>query len=394
MIVGYGVVTSVGADANSTFEALIAGRTGIGPIRRFDASTFPVRFGAEVVSPLDGPDLYDALTDAVITEALRGVDLSGIPPERIGVFMGCEAVRPDIHFVASTLLAHAPMPDPDPFAIARYHPARQANRVAQRVGARGPVATLSIACTSSAQAVGDAMMAIRRGEVDVAIAGGVDVLVNAFMVLGFSRLGALSQRNDAPERASRPFDLGRDGFVLGDGAGAMVLASEAVVARLGKAPVGRVTGYASTCNAWRITDTPPDGRGTRVAMQLALADAGRSPSDIAYLNAHGTSTPQNDAGEAAAIRAALGEAVERVPVSSTKSMTGHTVAACGVIEAIIALQAITHRVAPPTINLETPDPECALFHVANVAAPIGAGVGMTNAAGFGGSNTALVVELP
>lgn len=396
VILGFGSVTALGDSAEATFAALRAGTNGIQPIRRFDARTFPVRFGAEVLwaAPgggwMDGPPLYDAITDACLAESLRGVDLSGVPAARIGVWMGCEAVRPDLlQIVAqweSTTL-------PDPADLARYHPARQAQRIAHAVGAAGPVHTLSIACTSSAQALGDAMHAIRRGEVDVAIAGGVDVLVHPLMILGFSRLGALSVRNDDPTRASRPFELRRDGFVLGDGGGIVVLAREGLAERLGT-PLGRLTGYASTCNAWRITDTPPDGRGTRQAMVLALQDAGRVAGDLGYINAHGTSTPQNDAGEAIAIRAALGSHVGDVPVSSTKSMTGHTVAACGAIEAIVTLQALRDGVGPPTLNLAEPDPDCAIRHIANRAEPITGRIGLSNSAGFGGSNAALVVELP
>lgn len=390
VIVGFGMATALGADARTTWEGLIAGRSGVANIRRFDASTFPVKFAAETdLGAADGPDLYDALTDAVVDSALAGLDLGAVAPERRGVFTGCEAVRPDLTAVAEQLRTRAM---PDLGDVARYHPARQSIRLASRIDARGPVTTLSIACTSSAQALGEALLAIRRGEVDVALAGGVDVLVHPLMVLGFSRLGALSQRNDAPAAASRPFDRARDGFVLGDGAGFLVLASPKVADRVGPA-LGRITGYASTCNAWRITDTPPDGRGSRVALVGALRDAGRRADEIAYINAHGTSTGQNDASEAAAIRAALGDAVwPTIPVSSTKSMIGHTVAACGAIEAIITLQAIRERVAPPTINLDDPDPDCALCHVANTARAIGPGIGVSNAAGFGGSNTAVVVE--
>jgi 3-oxoacyl-[acyl-carrier-protein] synthase II len=399
VVLGIGLQTAVGAGVGETWSALCAGQSGIGPIRRFDATTFPVRFAAEIdpgrFGLVDarghvnsGPLFYDALLDAVLAEAMQGIDLTSIPVERIGVFMGAESVRPDLAQLWSRLRTyHLPSPED----LARYHPARTALRVARRYGARGPVSTLSIACTSSAQAVGDAMHAIRRGEVDLAFAGGVDVLVHPLMVLGFARLGALSTRNEDPERASRPFDRGRDGFVLGDGAGMMVLASEAVADRLGPR-LGRITGYASTCNAWRITDTPPDGRGTRDALLDALRDAGRSPADVAYINAHGTSTPQNDASEGHGIRAALGEFTPRVAVSSTKSMMGHCVAACGVVEAIIALLAARHRLAPPTINLEDIDPECDLRHVPGVAAPIDGGVVVSNAAGFGGSNTSIVLE--
>lgn len=389
-IVGIGLVTALGRDVPTTWDALIAGKSGVRPIRRFDASTFPVTFAAEVEHALDGPDLYDWMLDHVLDQALQGVDLSGVAPERLGVWLGSEAVRPSLQGIADSL-HHKTMPDPAD--IAKFHPARPAVRTAIRVGARGPVHTLSIACTSSAQALGGAVHAIRRGEVDVAIAGGVDILVHPFMVMGFSRLGALSTRNGDPAAASRPFDQGRDGFVLGDGAGMLVLASERVAERIGPI-LGRITGYASTSNAWRITDTPPDGRGTRVAIEQALRDAGRRPEDVAYVNAHGTSTPQNDASEAAALQAVFGEHTATTPVSSTKSMTGHTVAACGAVEAIITLRAITTQIAPPTINLDNPDRDCNLCHIPWTARDIRRGIGISNSAGFGGSNATLILETP
>jgi 3-oxoacyl-[acyl-carrier-protein] synthase II len=389
VVVGAGAVTALGSDVPSTWDALRHGRSGIRPIQRFDASAFPVTFGAEIQSEKDGPALYDELLDRVLAEALRGLDLSAVAPTRVGVWLGSEAVRPDLADLAVRLRERRP----DPGLVAMHHPARPANRVAMAVGAVGPVATLSIACTSSAQALGDAMHAIRRGEVDVALAGGVDVLVHPLMVLGFARLGALSKRNADPSAASRPFDRDRDGFVLGDGAGMVVLASEAVADRVGPR-LGRLTGYGCSSNAWRITDTPPDGRGTRQAMVEALKDAGRSPEDVVYVNAHGTSTPQNDASEAHGIRAALGSATDTAFVSSTKSMMGHTVAACGVIEAIVSLWAARERIAPPTINLDHPDPDCALRHVPRTAAGIGPGVALSNSSGFGGSNATLVLEAP
>jgi 3-oxoacyl-[acyl-carrier-protein] synthase II len=390
IIAGFGAITALGVGVRATWDALIAGRTGIGPIRRFDATGFPVRFAAEsdAFPGLDGPDLYDALLDAVLAEALSTVDLRLVDPARIGVFMGSEAVRPDLAVLAQQIRTREL---PDPLDVARYHPARPAIRVARAVGARGPVSTLSIACTSSAQAIGDAMHAIRRGEVDVALAGGVDVLVHPLMVLGFSRLGALSTRNDDPAAASRPFDRGRDGFVLGDGAGMLVLAREGV--EIGPV-LGRVTGYASTSNAWRITDTPPDGRGTKTAVLEALADARVDAADLVYINAHGTSTPQNDASEANGLRGALGDAADHIPVSSTKSSMGHCVAACGVVEAIVALMAARERIGPPTLNLDAPDPECRLMHIAWLARELAAGPVLSNAAGFGGSNTTLVLEAP
>ncbi len=389
VVLGEAMWTALGR-TEDTWRRLLRRETGIRRIRRFDASTFPVTFGAEIGDVgLDGPALYYYLLDAVCDEAFGTLDFGAVPAERIGVFFGSEAVRPDLGELARRWQSReAPRLE----ELERHHPAGPAVAVAKRLGAKGPVVTLSIACTSSAQAVGEALWAIRRGEVDVAVAGGVDVLVHPLMVLGFSRLGALSVRNDEPDRASRPFDRDRDGFVLGDGAGVVVLASPKVAGRLGRS-LGKITGYASSCNAWRITDTPPDGRGTRTAMEEALRDAGCSPSRLAYINAHGTSTQQNDASEAAGMRAALGDLAMKVPVSSTKSLMGHTVAACGVIEALLALRTVRDGIAPPTANLEQVDPECALFHVVEPLT-VDKGVALSNAAGFGGSNTTIVVEAP
>jgi 3-oxoacyl-[acyl-carrier-protein] synthase II len=389
-VVGLGAVTPVGLSAAATFEALLAGRSGIGPIQRFDARRYPVTFAAEVPLPGDGPALVMSLVDRVLDEALSGVDLGAVAPERLGVFMGVEASRPDLVELERRVREQR---DPEPEEVAAHLPLAPTRRVAARVGARGPVGSYAVACTSSGQALGEALLAVRRGEVDIAVAGGVDVLVHPLMVTGFARLGALSSRNHDPTAASRPFDLDRDGFVLGEGAGMVVLVREDLAERVGPV-LGWLSGYGCSGNAWRITDSPPDGRGPAEAMRGALADAGRRPEDVAYVNAHGTSTPQNDASEAAAIRKALGAAVATAPVSSTKSMMGHLVAACGVVEAIVALEAVRRRVAPPTANLDRPDPDCDLCHVRGGPRELRSGVALSNAFGFGGSNATLVMEAP
>jgi len=389
-IVGLGMTTPLGSGVAVNWAALLAGKSGVGPIRRFDASRYPVTFAGEVHLPHAGLALYRALIDEALDEALAGVELGRVRPERIGVFMGSEAARPDLTELADRVLNERPSNADE---VAAHMPAAPTQQVARRVGARGTVATPSTACTSSGQAVGEALLAIRRGEVDVAITGGVDVLVHPLMVTGFARLGALSTRNHDPEGASRPFDLDRDGFVLGEGAGVMILASERVAARVGPV-LGWLRGYGCSSNAWRITDSPPDGRGAAQAMLAALADAKIGPDKVAYVNAHGTGTAQNDLSEARGVVRALGAYVDRVPVSSTKSMMAHLVAACGVVEAIVSLLAVRERVAPPTINLDTPDPDCAVRHVPWKPVALEPGVALTNAFGFGGSNATLVVAAP
>jgi 3-oxoacyl-[acyl-carrier-protein] synthase II len=234
------------------------------------------------------------------------------------------------------------------------------------------------------------MLRIRRGEVDAMVVGGVDVLVDPIMVTGFALLGALSTRNDDPQAASRPFDLGRDGFVLGEGAGMLVIESESHARTRGARILGELVGYGCSSNAYRITDSPPDGRGAAQAMASALQDAGIPPEAVGYINAHGTSTSMNDSSESCGIRRVFGEHTGRLAVSSTKSMMGHLVAACGAVEAIVTLLALRRGMLPPTINLDHPDPACELDHIRHEARAYEVEYGLTNAFGFGGSNGSLI----
>lgn len=389
-VLGYGAVTPLGNDFTTTWNALLKGRSAIRPIRRFDATRYPVQFGAEVALEGEGPNLYAQLLDRAADEAAEGLNLDRVAPNRMGVFMGSEAIRPSFGLLAETILNQRTV---DSATLARHAPMMAALQMANRFGVEGPVVTLSTACTSSGQALGEALLAIRRGEVDIAIAGGVDVLVHPLMVTGFARLGALSTMNDAPSRACRPFDLGRNGFVLGEGSGLLVLGSAKWVDVVGPCR-GWLSGYGCSSNAWRITDSPPDGRGASSAMLAALKDAGRMANEVVYVNAHGTGTLQNDVSEARGIRVALGESADHAFVGSTKSMMGHLVAACGAVEAMVALQAVTDGIAPPSVNLETPDPDCRIRHVSGQAEALGTGVAMSNAFGFGGSNASLVLEAP
>jgi 3-oxoacyl-[acyl-carrier-protein] synthase II len=391
VITGAGMVTPVGEDAPSTWEALLAGRSGVGRIRRFDASTLPVDFAAEICW-LSGPDqgaMKLTLVERALAEALAGAGALPYPGERVGVCMGSEAARPDLGVLARRVRTREM---PDRAEVWRATPRAPTERVAELVGARGPTSTVSTACTSSSQAIGEGVLRIRRGEADAMIVGGVDVLVDPVMVTGFSLLGALSTSGERPEAASRPFDRGRDGFVLGEGAGVLVLEDAELALRRGATPLAEIRGWGCSCNAYRITDSPPDGRGAAQAMSAALLDAGVDPSEVGYINANGTSTQMNDSSETRGIYTALGEAAAEVAVSSTKSMTGHLVAACGAVEAIITALAIREGVLPPTINLESPDPECQLNHVANRARRQQVEHALTNAFGFGGSNGSLLIS--
>jgi 3-oxoacyl-[acyl-carrier-protein] synthase II len=389
VVTGVGVITPLGIGVDRTWAAAVRGDNAIGPVRRFDASSLPVRFAAEAPDPGPQPgDLGTLKLRLALAAAAEALAMSGpVGGPRTGVCVGSEIGRPDLVDVAQRMRSQTPPTVDD---LERMDPAAPTRRVAALAGAEGPLSTVSTACTSSSQAIGEGLWRIRRGEVDRMIVGGVDVLVDPLMITGFAKLGALSERNDAPERASRPFDLDRDGFVLGEGAGFLVIETEASAQERGAAPLAQLSGFGCSCNAYRITDSPPDGRGAYQAMMAAMADAGVAPSDVGYINAHGTSTPMNDPSETRGIHRAFGGLAGAPPVSSTKSMMGHLVAACGAVEAVICIEAIRAGVLPPTINLDKPDPECALDHVAWTARKADIRHAMTNAFGFGGSNGSLV----
>lgn len=407
VITGLGCVTPLGHTVEQTWQALLTGQSAMAPITRFNPEGFSTTFAAEIKgfqSPLTGHDVKwsddkAAFASAAADEAMADAGLTPgqIPSHRMGISVGAEISRPDLRDLAERveILRQASPEDvyravePRDFVVmAPWFPA---SHLAVRYGAAGPALTTSTACTSSAQAIGDALRLLRRGEVDVVLAGGTDRLVEEFMVVGFGLLGALSTRNEDPTAASRPFDRTRDGFVLGEGAGFIVLERLDHAKARGAKIHAELLGYGCSANAWRITDSPPDGRGARQSMVDALRDAKINAEDVDYINAHGTSTQQNDASETAGIRGALGEDADRTPVSSTKSMMGHLVAACGAVELIVCIQAIRDRIVPPTVNYEHPDPACDLDYVPNDARDHAVDVALTNAFGFGGSNGTLAV---
>ncbi len=420
VVTGLGLVTPVGADVESTWEAVREGRGGVGPISLFDARTFPTRIAAEVKDFQLARYLGDeagrwanhgrntVLALAAAAQAVkqsRLLEYQARDTTRIGVYLGAGEGQQDFPRIVDLIYRSKGDDKVDTSRFTQLglglldrlkeeeqEPGTPAGHVASVFGARGPNLSCLTACAASAQAIGEAVEIIRRGSADVMLSGGVHSMIHPFGVTGFILLTAMSTRNDEPGRASRPFDRERDGFVIGEGAGMLVL-EELEHARRRRAPIfGEVAGHASTSDAFRLTDSRDDGQGAVTAMQLALEDGSLGPADVDYINAHGTSTKVNDSVETLAIKRTLGERAFEIPVSSTKSMTGHLIAAGGAVEAILCLLAIRDGVVPPTINLEYPDPDCDLDYVPNAARECRIDVALSNSFGFGGQNTALVVR--
>jgi 3-oxoacyl-[acyl-carrier-protein] synthase II len=395
-VTGVGAVTPLGSTIPTMWAGLVGGRSAVDYIHRIDASTFPTTFGAEVEDLDPGRLPADPQVQAILDRknqfgwvaAADALADSGVldHESRIGISIGTESRRPDFltHLAAGQVYASTS-------DHLRYSPFVLAAALSSCHGLTGPQLTVSTACTSGTQAVGVAYQKVKWGEADAMLAGGCDSLIDPLMLTGFSLLGALSKRNDDPARASRPFDLHRDGFVLGEGAGMLVLEEFHRAQARGARIYGEVLGYASTSNAYRITDSPPDGQGAYLSMKLALADAELAPEEIGYINAHGTSTHQNDRSETAAIKRCFGESARRVAISSTKSMMGHLVNAGGAVELIICLLTIKESIITPTINYEFPDPECDLDYVPNTARQQRVDRALSNSFGFGGINATVVV---
>ena len=418
-ITGLGLVTPVGNDVTTTWDALLHGKSGGAPISLFDASGFPVHIAAEV-KDFDDRDLIDdrrlqkftnrshRFALAAAEQALRdaGIRPTEADAMRWGCAVGAGMMGVDFADLATThqhsaadgelhselLLTDGPANDP--LAFCRSNCAAGLSLLTRRYGIRGYATSVHTACASGGQALGTAMKLIRRGTVDCALAGGFDSMISPVGIAGFCLLSALSPDNDAPQRASRPFDATRNGFLLGEGAGFLVLEEWQAARRRGAHIYAELAGDGNSLSSYRITDSPPDGDGPIQAMQQALASAGAAPADIDYLNAHGTSTGMNDRSESAAIRAVFGAGVAELAVSSTKSTMGHLIAAAGAVEVAICALAIRDGIMPINANLNEVDPDCDLHFVRDVPRRQRIRMTMSNSFGFGGSNSCIVLRNP
>ena len=402
LVTGMGAVTPLGAGVPALWEGLIAGRSGVGRITRFDAARHRSQIAAEVkgFDPLRvmekkevlRTDLFIQYALAAATEAVADAELTlpdGIG-ERTGVVVGTGMGGiPKLMEAHDILLAHGPE-RVVPYMLPALIPNMAAGWVSMRFGLRGPNSSVSTACAAGSHAIGDAFRLIQRGEADVMLAGGSEALMTPIVFSGFDSLRALSTRNDAPERASRPFDAGRDGFVLGEGAGILVLEERAHALARGARGYAELCGYGMTADAHHPTAPAPEGEGAARGIALALADAGMRPEDVDYVSAHGTSTPYNDANETHAIKRVFGPHAARVAISSIKSMIGHLLGAAGALAAISAVLTLREGILPPTINYETPDPQCDLDYVPNLARRAPVRAALVNAFAFGGTNAVLV----
>ena len=401
---GVGLVSALGLDAETTWKALREGKNGVGPITHFDASKFSSRIAAEVkgfdplvfMKPKDARKMDNfilyaiaASEDAVQNASLK-IDRSN--SERIGVYIGSGiggfAFIEREHII---FLEKGPRKI-SPFFIPSCIVNLAAGQVSIRLGAQGPNSASCTACSAGSHAIGDAFKMIQRGDADVMIAGGTEAAITQMGVGGFAAMRALSTRNDQPEKASRPFDLERDGFVVGEGAGILVLEEFSNAERRGANILAEVSGYGMSGDAHHITAPPENGSGAIRVMQATLKDAQIDPSEVDYINAHGTSTPPNDRIETLAIKKVFGERAYKLPISSTKSMTGHLLGAAGGLEGGITVLALRDQVIPPTINLEVPDPACDLDYVPHHSRRGDMRYAMSNSFGFGGTNACLLFK--
>lgn len=402
VVTGLGVVSPLGTGVDTTWKGLVAGRSGIGPITGFDASGLEVRIAAEArdfraTDHLEAKEArrMDRFTQFAMVSALEavrdaGIDIKGNNAESVGVAIGSgiggiQTIVDQVHVMDQKGPRRV-----SPFLVPMMIVDMAAGLVSIATGAKGPNLAVVSACATSAHSIGEAAEIIKRGDAEAMIAGGAEAPIIPIGIVAFSQAQALSTRNDDPARASRPFDAGRDGFVAGEGGAVLVLENLEHAKARGARIYAELIGYGATGDAYHITAPPEGGEGAARAMRMALRKAGIAPEEVDYINAHGTSTPLNDRAETQAIKSVFGDHAYRIAVSSTKSMTGHLLGAAGALEAMVCVKAIDSGTIPPTINYETPDPDCDLDYVPNVARERPVEVAMTNSLGFGGHNCTLI----
>jgi 3-oxoacyl-[acyl-carrier-protein] synthase II len=405
VVTGMGAITPVGNDVATTWQSLIEGKSGTAPITKFDASKFPVQFAAEVkgFNALDYMDRKEAKrADPYTQYAVAGarqamtnaglVERNGMDPDRIGVIIGSGIGGLKSFEEQHDVYRERGVGKISPFFIPMFIADIAAGIVSMQFNAKGPNYATVSACATSAHAIGDAYRTIQYGDADIMITGGAEATVTPMAIGGFANMKALSERNDSPETASRPFDATRDGFVMGEGAGILILEELEHALNRGARIYSEIVGYGATGDAYHLTAPAPDGEGAQRAMKRALKDAGLEPKDIQYINAHGTSTPANDFNETRAIKAVFGDEAKKVNVSSTKSATGHMLGAAGAVEAVISTLVVGNGVIPPTINYHHPDPELDLNYTPNTSVKRDVRAVLSNSFGFGGHNTTLAIK--
>jgi 3-oxoacyl-[acyl-carrier-protein] synthase II len=404
VITGVGLVIPSGIGVKTAWKNVCEGKSGVGPLTRFDTNGFETKIAAEVQGfnperyiekkEIKKTDLFIQYAMGAAHEAIEDSRLQITPEnaDRIGVIVGTGlGGLPTLEKYHRILLERGPSRI-SPFFIPMLIANLASGHIAIRFGAKGPNTCLVTACATGAHCIGDAYRAILYGDADAIIAGGTEANITPLCIGGFNAMKALSTRNEDPGRASRPFEKNRDGFVVAEGAGILILEELEFALNRGARIYGEIVGYGYTGDAYHITAPPPDGDGAARCMRMAIKDAGLQPEEIDYINAHGTSTQLNDRTETIAIKAVFGEYAKRIPISATKSMTGHLLGAGGSTEAIFTLLSICEGILPPTINYEEPDPECDLDFVPNVARRQPVKVGMSNAFGFGGTNATLILR--
>jgi len=402
VVTGLGAVTSIGHDVGAFWASLVAGRIGVDRVTLFDPSAFACQIGAEVrnwdVNVLMDPkearrnDRYTHFGFVAAKQAVAdsGLDMAKEDGDRVGVIIGSGIGGMWTYENQLKVLFERGPRKVSPFTIPSLIGNMCSGLVAIEYGARGPNFGMVSACATGTHSLGEAAHAIRRGDADVMVAGGSEAAITPFAYASFCSMKAMSTRNDSPSSASRPFDKNRDGFIMGEGAGILVLESLEHAQARGARIYCELAGYAATCDAYHITQPDPEGKGLSMAMKRALASASAAPESVDYINAHGTSTPYNDKFETLAIKKVFGEGAHKVAISSTKSMTGHLLGAAGGIESVICVKAIEQGIIPPTMNLEEPDPDCDLDYVPNVARAAKVRTVLSNNLGFGGQNASIV----